>query len=151
MNRSDKALEYFRDKFNCSQSVFAVFGQEDGLSENHCLKIGCAFGAGMGRQQLTCGAVTGALLALGLKYGKAIGDAEENKQQTYEMTREFFKEFVAMHGTTSCRELLKGLDINDPDDHQQIIDQGLFEILCEKYVTDSVRIVEKISLKNHED
>jgi C_GCAxxG_C_C family probable redox protein len=151
MNRSDKALKYFRNKFNCSQAVFTVFGTENGLSENHCLKIGCAFGAGMGRQQLTCGAVTGALMALGLKYGKAISNPEENKQQTYEITREFFKEFKAKHGTTSCRELLRGLDINDPDDHQQIVDQGLFETLCEKYVTDSVRIVEELSLKNYGD
>ena len=146
MNRSDKAIVYFRNKFNCSQSVFTVFGSEDGLSENDCLKIGCAFGAGMGRQQLTCGAVTGALMALGLKYGKAVGDPDEKKQHTYDKTREFFREFIAIHGTTSCRELLKGLDINDPDDHQKIMDQGLFETLCEKYVTDSVRIVEKISL-----
>jgi C_GCAxxG_C_C family probable redox protein len=144
MNRSDKALEYFRNKFNCSQSVFTVFGTENGLSENDCLKISCAFGAGMGRQQLTCGAVTGALMALGLKYGKAMGDNDEKKQYTYEKTREFFTEFVKSHGTSSCMELLRGLDINDPDDHQKIIDQGLFETLCEQYVTDSVSIVEKI-------
>jgi C_GCAxxG_C_C family probable redox protein len=148
MNKSDKAIGYFRNKFNCSQSVFTVFGEEHGLSENNCLKISCAFGAGMGRQQLTSGAVTGALMALGLKYGKAIGDSEEKKQITYEKTREFFAEFVKAHHTTSCRELLKGLDINDPDDHQKIIDQGLFDTLCEKYVTDSVRIVEKLSIKS---
>lgn len=143
MNRSDKAIAYFRNKFNCSQSVFTVFGTEHGLSENDCLKIGCAFGAGMGRQQLTCGAVTGALLALGLKYGKAMGDPDEKKQETYEKTRELFAEFIRRNGTTSCRDLLRGLDINDPDDHQEIIDRGLFETLCEKYVNDSVDIVEK--------
>jgi len=144
MDKSDRAKEYFRNKFNCSQSVFTVFGTEYGLSENNCLKIGCAFGAGMGRQQLTCGAVTGALMVLGLKYGKAMGDPDEKKQLTYEKTREFFNEFVRIHGTPSCRELLRGLDINDPHDHQKIVDQGLFETLCEKYVTDAVRIVEKI-------
>lgn len=144
MSKSDKAIEYFRSNFNCSQSVFTVFGTEFGLSESDCLKIGCAFGAGMGRQQFTCGAVTGALMALGLKYGKGVGDPDEKKQYTYEKTREFFKEFVTSNGSASCRELLKGLDINDPGDHRKIIDQGLFEILCEKYVTDSVIIVEKI-------
>ncbi|HPF03846.1 MAG TPA: C-GCAxxG-C-C family protein [Bacteroidales bacterium] len=144
MKREEKAMEYFRSKFNCSQSVFTVFGTEHGLSENHCLRTGCAFGAGMGRQQLTCGAVTGALMAIGLKYGKAMGDNDDKKQKTYEKTREFFHEFVKIHGTTSCRELLRGLDINDPADHQKIVDQGLFEILCEKYVTDAVNIVEKL-------
>jgi C_GCAxxG_C_C family probable redox protein len=149
MDRSEKAIEYFRGKFNCSQSVFTVFGTEHGLSENDCLKISCAFGAGMGRQQFMCGAVTGALMALGMKYGKAMGDDDEKKQITYEKTREFFSEFIRMNGTTSCRELLRGLDINDPVDHQKIIDQGLFDTLCGKYVTDSVRIVEKLSVNNH--
>ena len=144
MNKSEKAIEYFRSKFNCSQSVFTVFGTEHGLSENDCLKTSCAFGGGMGRQQLICGAVTGALMALGVKYGKAMGDPDENKQLTYEKTREFFNEFIRLNGSTSCRELLKGLDMNDPDDHRKIIEQGLFDTLCEKYVTDSVRIVEEI-------
>jgi C_GCAxxG_C_C family probable redox protein len=147
MKKQDKATEYFRNKFNCSQSVFTVFGTEYGLPENDCLKTSCAFGAGMGRQQFTCGAVTGALMALGLKYGNAIGDSEDKKQETYAKTREFFTEFTAIHGTTSCRELLRGLDINDPGDHQKIVDQGLFEKLCEKYVTDSVGLVEKLTIK----
>lgn len=64
MERQVKALKYFRNKFNCSQSVFTVFGTDHGLSENDCLKTSCAFGAGMGRQQLTCGAVTGALIGI---------------------------------------------------------------------------------------
>jgi len=147
MNKSEKAIEYFRSKFNCSQSVFTVFGTEHGLSENDCLKTSCAFGGGMGRQQLICGAVTGALMALGVKYGKAMGDPDENKQLTYEKTREFFNEFIRLNGSTSCRELLKGLDMNDPDDHRKIIEQGLFDTLCEKYVTDSVRIVEETERK----
>ena len=74
MKKSEKAVEYFRNKFNCSQSVLTVFSNEYGLSENDCLKMACAFGGGMGRQQQTCGAVTGALMALGLKYGKGIND-----------------------------------------------------------------------------
>jgi C_GCAxxG_C_C family probable redox protein len=144
MKKVDKANEYFRNKFNCSQAVFTVFGTDYGLSENDCLKIGCSFGAGMGRQQMTCGAVTGALLAIGLKYGKALGDSEDKKQETYMKTREFFTEFIKIHGSSSCRELLVGLDMNDPKDYQKIIDQGLFDTNCEKYVADAVRIAEKI-------
>jgi C_GCAxxG_C_C family probable redox protein len=144
MTKEDKARNYFRNKFNCSQSVFTVFGTDYGLSENDCLKIGCAFGAGMGRQQLTCGAVTGAIMALGLKYGKATGDPEEKKQETYKKTREFFAEFSKLHKSTSCKELLKGLDINDPVDHQKIVDLGLFETDCADYVADAVLIIEKL-------
>jgi C_GCAxxG_C_C family probable redox protein len=144
MKKTEKAAGYFRNGFNCSQSVLAAFGTDYGMSEDNCLRTGCAFGAGMGRQQLTCGAVTGALMVLGLKYGKAIGDPDERKQETYHKTREFSAEFTRLNGSSSCRELLNGLDMNDEADHRKIVDLGLFEKNCEKYVSDSVRILEKI-------
>jgi C_GCAxxG_C_C family probable redox protein len=144
MKKSNKAVEYFREKFNCSQSVLAVFGIDYGLSENDSLKVACAFGGGMGRQQKTCGAVTGALMAIGLKYGKGINDTEEKKQLTYSKTREFFEEFIKIHGSTNCRELLDGLNMSDPEDHKKIMDRNLFEVKCEKYVADAVIITEKL-------
>jgi len=144
MKKTDKAIEYFRNQFNCSQAVFTVFGTDYSLSENDCLKVACAFGGGMGRQQRTCGAVTGAMMALGVKYCKGLDDSEEKKQLTYSRTRELFTEFNKLHGTTNCRELLNGLDLNNPEDHEKIIEQRLFDIKCEKYVKDSVIIVEKI-------
>lgn len=144
MKKADNAVEYFRNKFNCSQAVFTVFGTDYGLSENECMKVACAFGGGMGRQQHTCGAITGAMMALGLKYGKGLNDGEEKKQLTYSKTRELFAEFITLHGSTNCRELLNGLDLNDPEDHKMIIEQKLFDTNCEKYVADSVIIIEKL-------
>jgi C_GCAxxG_C_C family probable redox protein len=149
MKKKEKAIEYFRNKFNCSQAVFTVFGTEEGLSEDICLKAGCGFGGGIGRQQLTCGALTGAVMALGMKYGKAMNDPEEKKAETYARTRELFEEFKRLNGSAVCRELLKGFDMNDPDDHKRITNLRLFEILCEKYVADAVQITEKI-IRNQE-
>ncbi|MCJ7449280.1 MAG: C-GCAxxG-C-C family protein [Bacteroidales bacterium] len=144
MNKQEEAVRYFRNKFNCSQSVLAVFGSEYGIPEDDCLKIACAFGGGMGRQQHTCGAVTGALMVLGLKYGKAINDPEEKKILTYSKTKEFFSEFKKLNGSTDCKVLLDGLDLNDPVDHQKIVDLKLFDIKCEKYITDAVNIIERL-------
>ena len=144
MSRQGKALKYFRNKFNCSQAVLTVFGSEYGISENDCLKIACAFGGGMGRQQHTCGAVTGAQMVLGLKYGKGLNDPEEKKEFTYSKTKEFFREFEKLHGSTVCRDLLNGLDMNDPEGHKKIIEQKLFDIKCERYVSDAISTVEKL-------
>jgi C_GCAxxG_C_C family probable redox protein len=144
MKKSEKAIEYFRNKFNCSQSVLTAFAADYGLSENDSLKISCAFGGGMGRQQYTCGALTGALMVLGLKYGKALNDPEEKKQYTYGKTRELFTEFKKLNGSVNCRELLDGLDLNDPDDHKKIIDRRLFDVKCEKCVADAAAITEKL-------
>jgi hypothetical protein len=83
-------------------------------------------------------------MVLGLKYGKALNDPEEKKSFTYSKVREFFTEFERLHGSTVCRDLLNGLDMNDPDDYKKIKDQKLFDIQCEKYVADAVKITEKI-------
>lgn len=144
MNKKENALEYFRNHFNCSQAVFTVFGTEEGIPREQCLKVACSFGGGMGRQQFTCGALTGAAMALGAKYGKGFNDPEEKKAFTYTKTRELFAEFQKLHGSTTCLELLKGFNMNDPDDHKRIVELRLFETLCEKYVGDAVEITEKL-------
>lgn len=144
MNKQQKATSYFQSGFNCSQSVFTVFGTDHGLSENDCLKVACAFGGGMGRQQEVCGAVTGALMALGLKYGKALHDDESKKAETYKKVVEFFEKFKEINGTVSCKALLQGLDMRNPNDYARIKELGLFDTLCKKYVEDAVGIVEQI-------
>lgn len=147
MKKSETAVNYFRNKFNCSQSVFTVFGLDNGLSEDDCLKIGCAFGGGMGRQQHTCGAVTGALMAIGLKYGKAMNDPDDKKDHTYSLTNDFFSKFTELNGSINCKVLLEGLNMNDPEDHKKIIERDLFNVNCEKYVADAVKITEEIYRK----
>jgi C_GCAxxG_C_C family probable redox protein len=144
MRKEEKASEYFKNKFNCAQSVLAAFGSDYGIAEDNCLKIACAFGAGMGRQQYTCGAVTGALMVLGLRYGKGLNDSEEKKLETYEKTKIFFEEFKKENDTLNCKELLKGFVIENPDDYKKIMEQNLFETSCNKYVRDAVRIAEKL-------
>ena len=79
MDHSEKALNLFDNKFNCAQSVLTAFAEELGLTEDESLRVACAFGGGMGRQQLTCGAVTGAAMALGLKFGKGKNDERWKK------------------------------------------------------------------------
>ena len=141
MDKQTRAISFFRGQFNCSQSVLATFGPEGGLSEDESLRIATAFGAGMGRQQHICGAITGALMVLGLKYGKGLNDPEERKTFTYVKTKEFFDEFRRLNGSVNCIDLLEGLDINNPEDHKLIEEQHFFVIRFEKYVSDAVNIL----------
>jgi len=144
MDKTIKAIDLFRNKFNCSQSVLAAFGTEYGLSGDKCLKIATAFGGGMGRQQHICGAITGALMVLGLRYGKGLNDPEEKKRYTYQKTKEFFDEFKRLNGSENCLELLDGLNMNDPDDNKIIVERNYYAIRCEKYVSDAVNILSEI-------
>ncbi len=144
MDKSESALQYFRTGFNCAQSVLTPFGNHFGLSEEHCLKTACAFGAGMGRQQHTCGAVTGALMVLGLHFGKGIKDDNSKKIQTYEKSVEFMKAFKEKHGSIECLELLDGLHMAIPEESKEIDARELYRIRCTRYVSDAVQITEKL-------
>jgi C_GCAxxG_C_C family probable redox protein len=144
MDKKEKALHYFDNNYNCSQSVLIAFTEELGLPEDESLRIASAFGGGIGRQQFTCGAVTGAAMAIGLKFGKGKNDSDEKKAETYEKTVTLFNEFTRLHGSTNCRMLLNNLDMNDPGDLNTINEQNLFHINCRKYVSDAVRLTETI-------
>jgi C_GCAxxG_C_C family probable redox protein len=143
--KSENAIQYFRIGFNCSQAVLATFGQEYEVPEDACLRLACAFGGGMARRQMTCGAVTGALMVLGLKFGRARNDDISKKTETYEKANDFIKEFIKRNGSVSCRELLHGLDMNDPEEQKVIEELELFQTVCVKYVRDAVEIMQGIT------
>ena len=67
MNKRTLALAQFDKGFACSQAVFSAYAEDLGLDQETALKIAGPFGGGTGRKAETCGAVTGALMALGLK------------------------------------------------------------------------------------
>jgi len=143
MTNSEKAVSYFRNSFNCAQSVFAPFATQFGIPETDAFKISCPFGAGMGRMQETCGAVTGAFMVLGLKYGKFIAEDKDSKEITYEKVHEFSNKFKDLNQTLTCRNLI-GVDLNTKEGMELAHAKDLFEKLCVKYIEDAVRILEKV-------
>ena len=70
MSKVDEAIECFYSGYSCSQAVLSAYCEDLGLDKETAMKISCGFGAGMARLGATCGAVTGAYIAIGLKYGK---------------------------------------------------------------------------------
>ena len=82
MNHVDKAVEYFSNNFNCAQAVFTTYATEMGIEEEMALKIATQFGGGS-RKGEVCGAVSGALMVLGLKYGHWHAEDMEEKGRAY--------------------------------------------------------------------
>ena len=106
MKKSEKALQCFNSGFNCSQSIFSVYGEQFGINAEVALKIASGFGAGMGRLCETCGAVTGAFMVIGLKYGYISSDDKESKEKTYAAVQELAKRFKERNKSTKCEDLL---------------------------------------------
>lgn len=135
MNRIDEACNLFEDGYVCSQAVFGVFCEEFGLSKNDAFKIAACFGSGM-RQAEVCGACTGALMAIGLKYG-------EDKKTCDRLSNRFFEEFRKENGSFICRDLLE-CDISTPEGVKYALVNNLFKEFCPKMVASAVKITEKI-------
>ena len=144
MDKVKQSVSCFKEGFNCSQSVFSTFAVEMGMDRDTALKVSQAFGGGMGgKMGETCGAVTGAFMVIGLKYGRVRVDDDEAKRKTYALVQEFTRRFKARNGTIVCRELL-GCDIGTPDGERIAKEAKLFSTLCPGFVRDAAEIVEEI-------
>lgn len=142
MTHAEKAANLFSNKFNCAQSVFASFSEDLGIPEETALKTGACFGSGMKKGEV-CGACTGALMALGMKYGHSDGNDNESKQKSGEMAVLFLEEFKKANGSYICRELL-GCDIGTKDGLESAMSKNLFTEFCPKMVISATEIAEKI-------
>lgn len=142
MTHIEKANELFANKFHCSQAVFAAFAEELGITEEQALKIGACFGSGMIQGEV-CGACTGALMALGLKYGQCKEDDIDARLKTNEVTDKFLSEFKKENGSYMCRELLK-CDIRTEEGVASALEKNLFTEFCPKMVESATKIAEVI-------
>ncbi len=143
MCRADKAVATFKKGFNCTQAVLSTFGEEYGLGPLVALRVAAAFGGGMGRMGKTCGAVTGAFMVIGLKYGMTKPEDLQSNERAYGSVNEFVEKFKSLNKSIICRELL-GYDISNRDTLIEVRNKGLFHLICPKYVRDAVEIVESL-------
>ncbi len=143
MSKPEEALYCFNETFNCSQAVFAAYAPEMGLDRETALKVAGAFGGGMGRMGETCGAVTGAFMLIGLKYGQTNTGDEAAKDRTYQFVREFVERFKKRNRSIMCRELL-GVHIGTPEGSQAFKERGLKNAVCAKLVRDAAEIMEEM-------
>jgi len=117
--RADASVHY-----NCAQTVLIPYAEECGISEETAYKLGANFGGGM-RMGSVCGAVTGALMALG-----AMGYGEEE-------SRNLLRAFREKHGSVNCAELLRGA-------HERGIERRAH---CDQMIDECVDLLESITGK----
>ena len=146
MNHKEKAVNYFSQKLHCSQAVLAAFADECGITEEEAIKLGSCFGGGM-RKGEVCGAVTGALMVLGLLYGQKAASDTEGRQLSNKVNDLMMDRFKEKCGSYICNDLL-GCDITSEEGHQFCVDNKLFTDFCPKMVAAAVEVVEEIILEN---
>jgi len=140
-DRAERAVEGFREGFNCAQAILAIYGAELGLDREVALKAASALGAGMGRRGEVCGAVTGALLVLGLRHGFTDARDRVAKGRTYDLAWDLSERFLAAHGALLCRDLL-GCDLATVEGMAMARERGYFRERCPRFVRTAAEILE---------
>jgi len=105
------AINFFKNGNNCAQSVFAHFANRLGLTQDSAVKIATGFGAGMGRTQQTCGAITGGILVLNSRYGRTETTTEEEQEELIEKIQILCDVFKNEHQSTQCLKILNGCNL----------------------------------------
>lgn len=140
--RLQKAEELFLQGYNCAQAVSCACAGNCGVPPELVAKLATGFGAGMGRSQETCGAVSGAILTLGLRDGRALGDDRTRTEETYAKVRALQRDFAALHGSCLCRELLSGCDLRTPEGQREFKERGYLRRRCAEYVKTAAALVD---------
>ncbi len=141
-----KPSEIHERGFNCAQSVLLSLSDLTGLDEETSLAIAGGFGGGM-RAAEVCGAVSGAVMAIGLSFPFTDGKDIEARDRISDLTREFHRRFREVNGTLICRELL-GYDVEKPEELAKVKEMGLIAKLCNGYVDSAALIARDIITKN---
>jgi C_GCAxxG_C_C family probable redox protein len=140
-NLAEKAVSFFKAGFICSESVLMAMQDYLGLERNPSIATG--FGGGIGRKGSVCGAVTGAILAINLKYGRRKLEENDIKEKAFSKALEFYNKFEEKMGSAICYDIIE-CDLTTEEGQKKFKNNNLLEEKCFKCVETSVNILLKI-------
>ena len=142
MDKAATALQIFDQNKNCAQAVFLAYAEDFGMNKNHALSTAVGFGGGMGRTQDVCGAVSGAIMVLGLRSDFKEEDGREKINLAYDKVGCFINEFKKQKGTIKCLELLDGCDLSS-DEGKKFFKENNLRERCRGLVRLACELLEK--------
>jgi C_GCAxxG_C_C family probable redox protein len=113
------AEEYYKSgKWLCSEAIVAVVNDLLGRPvPQEVVKMASGFPVGIGGAGCTCGALTGGVMALGIKYGRTEPGSENT--EILKLSRELHDWFKKTFGSTCCRILIKNVEFGKEEHLKQ--------------------------------
>ena len=139
-DRVEQAVALFTGGMACSQAILATYGPLFGFDRDEAIRIARGFGGGMGRLSETCGAVTGAFMAISLKFD---GTDKQTKEDNYALVQEFARRFKSKHHSLNCTQLLD-CDLGKPEDQAKFRELGRMQSHCICYVREAAQHLEEL-------
>ena len=124
MNKPELASDYLKKGYNCAQSVIKAYAGDVGMNEEEAVKMASALGGGIGRTGNICGAVSGAALVIGMKFGSTDNTDKHSRDKAYQKANELLEKFSAQNKSVLCKELL-GYDISTDEGLKQARESGV--------------------------
>ena len=137
----EDAVKYFNSGFNCAESVLLALSEVLNITNDCIPRIATGFGGGM-RTGDICGAVSGAVMGLGLHYGRTTAEEKKKRNCTYAVVEEFVDQFRKIHGSIICRELL-GVDVHTEEGRINY-KKGNLHQKCENYCKTAFQITQTL-------
>ncbi|MBM3322447.1 C_GCAxxG_C_C family protein [candidate division WOR-3 bacterium] len=131
------ACQRFEQDFNCAECVLATVAEQMGIKSSLIPAVATGFGAGMGRRGSVCGAVAGAVMALGLKYGRL--HPKQSRLPTYRRVQALCRRFEEKYGSIFCRDLI-GHDISSARALNRAMRAGVFATRCPEFIASAVKL-----------
>ncbi|PWI49364.1 hypothetical protein CEE45_02180 [Candidatus Heimdallarchaeota archaeon B3_Heim] len=142
MSRVEHAVNLFKERDNCSQAVLATYANQYGIGKKTALKIAEVFSGGIARRGNICGALSGALMVIGLRYGGKNDTNSTPLRSAHDIADKVLKKFEDQYGTVYCKELIQ-FDLTTPENRKLAHDKKVFHN-CPKFVASTVEILEEV-------
>ncbi|ABN52630.1 C_GCAxxG_C_C family protein [Acetivibrio thermocellus ATCC 27405] len=142
--KSERAVELFKEGYNCSQAVLAAYCEDVGIDMKTALMIASPFGGGIGRLREVCGAASAMFMIAGLKYGYVDPKDMNAKKEHYELVQKLVERFKEENGSIICRELL-GLNVVHDKPEPEKRTEGYYKKRpCAEIVRSAAEIVDEL-------
>ncbi len=132
-------VESFSVGYNCAQIVASLFARKHGIEPEQVRRMTCGFGGGLRKGEI-CGAVTGAIIAIGMRYGNIRADDMQAKTKCHEATVAFEEQFQDREGSIICRNLLN-CDLSNNEGMEYAKSNHLFSAICPRLVLTAIQIL----------
>jgi C_GCAxxG_C_C family probable redox protein len=142
MSEIDEAVGLFEGGLACSQAVLGSFAPRLGLDEASAFRVAAGLGVGM-RMGEVCGAVSGALMAMGLAFTTNESSlTAQGRAELYGRIVPFLAQFKERHGSVICAELL-ACNPATPDGSREAAEKALFRTVCPAFVRTAAELLEE--------
>jgi C_GCAxxG_C_C family probable redox protein len=140
-----RAKRLFLKKGTCSEAVFSVILEYLGM-DKELVRLATGFGAGIGRRQVVCGAISGAVLGISARFGRTDPSDKESKERAYKKCLELYERFEKEFSTGTCYKLI-GCDLRSSEGQKSYDEKKLARERCVKFVEfatrESLKILEE--------